>query len=286
MPELPEVETVRKSLKLQLQNCIIKNIKIYWNSIIKEPDIDNFKKLLINQKINDLKRKAKYLIFELDDYVLISHLRMEGKYYYQKLNDDINWKHVLLVLELDNGYQLRYHDTRRFGTFHLQKKIEYQNKKPLINIGPEPFSKEVDVLYLQNKFKNKNRAIKTMLLDQTIISGLGNIYADEVLFASKIHPKTICKNLQPIHLERILKTSQEILKLAIKLKGTTIASYTSQLGVIGKYQELLKVHTRVEQKCYNCENLITKIKLNGRGTYFCSDCQKFIQENNSILEIL
>ncbi|WP_342224202.1 DNA-formamidopyrimidine glycosylase [Spiroplasma endosymbiont of Asaphidion curtum] len=273
MPELPEVETVRASLQPFVCNQVITGIRIYWSSIIKQPDLVSFRKLIIGQKILDLKRKAKHLIFELEDFVLISHLRMEGKYYYQNLNDDIEWKHVLLVLELSNGYELRYHDTRRFGTFHLQKKAEYEQLAPLIKAGPEPFESSATVGYLQKKFKNKNRAIKTMLLDQSIISGLGNIYVDEVLFASKIHPVTSCNKLQEEHLKAILNNAKQILTQAISLKGTTIASYTSNVGVKGTYQQLLKVHTRESLACYVCSSIIEKIKLNGRGTYFCCQCQ-------------
>ncbi|WP_342277474.1 DNA-formamidopyrimidine glycosylase [Spiroplasma endosymbiont of Nephrotoma flavescens] len=273
MPELPEVETVRASLQPFVCNQVITGIRIYWSSVIKQPDLVSFRKLIVGQKILDLKRKAKHLIFELEDFVLISHLRMEGKYYYQNLNDNIEWKHVLLVLELSNGCELRYHDTRRFGTFHLQKKDEYEQLAPLIKVGPEPFESRATVDYLQKKFKNKNRAIKTMLLDQSIISGLGNIYVDEVLFASKIHPVTRCNKLETEHLKAILNNAKQILTQAINLKGTTIASYTSNVGVKGTYQQLLKVHTREALACYVCSSIIEKIKLNGRGTYFCCQCQ-------------
>lgn len=273
MPELPEVEVVRKTLEPHLINHKITKIKIFLDKIIKNPDISNFKKRIINQTIHEIQRKGKLIIFVLDDDVLLSHLRMEGKYFYQKKEEIIDGKHVLLILELDNGYQLHYHDTRRFGTFHLQEKNQYQKIKPYINIGPEPWQKEVTTNYLLSKLKNKKQKIKTSLLNQSIISGLGNIYVDEVLFASKIHPETEARNLKEEDIKNIISNSINILKLSIKVGGSTIASYTSSLGVSGTFQNYLKVHTREKQPCFNCKNKIKKIKVNNRGTYFCSYCQ-------------
>lgn len=273
MPELPEIEIVRKTLAPVLINHKITNVRIFLNKIIKEPDILTFKKRIINQTFHEIKRKAKLLIFVLDNDVLLSHLRMEGKYYYQRQNEPIDWKHVLIVFDLDNGYQLRYHDTRRFGTFHLQPKTEYQKLKPYNNIGPEPWDKIVTVEYLKNKWKNKKQKVKTALLDQSTISGLGNIYVDEVLFAAKIHPESIVNHLNNQDLKAIIKNSIKILQLSIKVGGSTIATYTSSLGVEGKFQNYLQVHTRVGQTCFVCKNKIKKIKVNNRGTYFCPHCQ-------------
>lgn len=273
MPELPEVEIVRQTLEPLVRNQTIIGVRIYWNKVIKMPSLMNFKRDLVSQKILQVKRKAKHLLFELNDFILISHLRMEGKYYYQRPEEFINWQHVLLVLELSSGFELRYYDTRKFGTFHLQTKSNYQLQPPLVNVGPEPFALVGDVSYLALKLKNRRRAIKTILLDQTIISGLGNIYVDEVLFASKINPEVSCQQLTKLDLQQILDNSCRILRAAIKWKGTTVATYSSSLGVTGEYQKFLKVHTRRGLPCYVCRTLIVKIKVNGRGTYFCSHCQ-------------
>lgn len=273
MPELPEVEVVRKTLAPLLANHKITDVKIFLNKIIKEPDTVTFKKRIVSQTIHEIRRKAKLLIFVLDDDVLLSHLRMEGKYYYQRKTEPIDWKHVLIVFDLDNGYQLRYHDTRRFGTFHLQPKNQYQSLKPYTNIGPEPWDEIITVSYLKNKWKNKKQNIKTALLDQTTISGLGNIYVNEVLFAAKIHPESVVSQLTDQDLEAIIKNAIQILQLSIKVGGSTIATYTSSLGVKGKFQDYLKVHTRTGQPCFVCKTKIKKIKVNNRGTYFCPHCQ-------------
>ncbi|MBE4704070.1 DNA-formamidopyrimidine glycosylase [Spiroplasma platyhelix] len=273
MPELPEVEVVRKTLAPLLVDSKIVNVKIFLNKIIKDPDVLKFKSKILNQTFREVRRKAKLLIFVLDDDVLLSHLRMEGKYYYKKASESIDWKHVLIVFDLDNGYQLCYHDTRRFGTFHLQAKEKYQDSKPYINIGPEPWDELVTTNYLKNKWKNKKQKVKTALLDQSTISGLGNIYVDETLFAAKIHPETIVSNLNEQELESIIKNAIKILELSVQLGGSTIATYTSSLGVSGTFQNHLQVHTRANQTCFVCLNKIQKIKVNNRGTYFCAHCQ-------------
>lgn len=273
MPELPEVEVVRRTLAPLLVNHKIIDVKIFLNKIIKDPDIENFKARILNQTFREVKRKAKLLIFVLDDDVLLSHLRMEGKYYYQKNTEPIDWKHVLIVFNLDNGYQLCYHDTRRFGTFHLQAKTNYQTLKPYINIGPEPWDEVVTSSYLKNKWKNKKQKIKTALLDQGTISGLGNIYVDEVLFAAKIHPETSVSALSEQELSAIIKNAIKIMQFSVSLGGSTIATYTSSLGVQGSFQDYLQVHTRANQTCFTCNSKIIKNKVNNRGTYFCPSCQ-------------
>lgn len=273
MPELPEVETVRKTLQPLLIKHKIIGVRIFLNKIIKTPTTQQFSKQIIGQTINDVQRIGKLLIFILDDYVLLSHLRMEGKYFLQKNDEPIDWKHILLVLDLDNEYQLRYHDTRQFGTFYLQDINEYQKIKPYINVGPEPFDPKVTAEYLKNKWKNKSQSIKPTLLEQNIMSGLGNIYVDEVLFYAKIHPQSITKNLTLMQLQDIINNAKFVLNKSIKLGGSSINTYTSSLGVKGYYQQELQVHTRVNMPCFKCHTTIKKIKVNLRGTYFCSHCQ-------------
>lgn len=274
MPELPEVETVRRVLSQKVVGLTISNVRLNDNKIIKQPEIDSFLKLIINQKINRVDRLAKHLIFVLDDYVLISHLRMEGKYFYNKKNDPGQWQHIMIVFEFTNGYELRYLDTRQFGTLHLQDINTYINQLPLSKVGYEPFSQEVTVEYLKKFWSKKTQAIKTCLLDQTVISGIGNIYADEILFQAKIHPCSSPKYLTDKDLQAIIDASRDILQKAVEQGGTTIATYQADIQVHGNFQDLLKVHTRAKQLCFLCGSLIEKIKLNGRGTYFCFFCQK------------
>lgn len=265
MPELAEVETVRNTLKKKLIGKKIRDIKILYSKMI-ENDLNFFKENLVNQEIKDILRKGKYLIFDFDHYYLISHLRMEGKYFIKDINDKIE-KHEHVIFYFDD-FTLRYHDTRKFGIMCLIPKDELNDY--FKNVGPDCNS-EIDVNYLLDKLKSKRVPIKTALLDQSIIAGLGNIYVDEVLFKSKIHPLKNSSEINISEAQSILDNAKVILNKAILYKGTTIRSYTSSLGVYGEYQQFLCVHTK--EKC-GCGKNISKIKIGGRTTYYCEDCQK------------
>lgn len=270
MPELPEVETVKNTLKKNITNKKIININIFYANIIENTDTETFKKSIINQTIIDIKRRGKWLIFELNDYYLLSHLRMEGKYFIKNTNDLIS-KHEHISFILDDLSELRYQDTRKFGRMYLLEKKDLYLKKPLKDIGLEPWDKKLTTSYLKEKLKHKKLPIKTVLLDQSIIAGIGNIYADEILFLCQISPLKISNSLNDLDLENIINNTQLILQKAINYGGTTIRTYTAS-GVNGRFQQELLVHTK--ETCPNCLNKIVKIKCGGRGTYYCPNCQK------------
>ena len=278
MPELPEVETVVRTLRPLVVGKTLQDALIYTKKLIKTPElIKDFKSRIKGQKINAINRIGKHIIFVLDNDVLISHLRMEGKYYFfQKEKEiQIDDKHFMASLVFDDKSILVYHDTRKFGTFHLLPKDKYLSLPPINKVGPEPFDKKCSVKYLKEKFSKKTIAIKSALLDQSIMAGLGNIYVNEVLHLAKINPLQSTKTISEAKILLILKYSKEVLKKAIKLGGSSISSYTSSLGVDGKFQNFLLVHTKKGEKCQQCKNcIIKKIKVNGRGTYYCSCCQK------------
>ena len=271
MPELPEVETVKNGLKKKVLNKKITSCKVLYHGIIAYPQKERFVKEIINQKINDIKRRGKFLLFELDDYYLISHLRMEGKYFIKKINEEIN-KHDHVIFTLNNEEELRYNDTRKFGKMHLVKKEELENS-PLSKLGLEPWDKNLTNEYLKEKL-NKNKAIKTLLLDQSIITGIGNIYADEILFLSKINPEKLGKELTNKNRTDIINNTKIVLEKAIESGGTTIHTYTSVDGITGRFQQELLVHNKKSEPCPNCKTEILKIVVNGRGTYYCPKCQK------------
>ncbi len=273
MPELPEVETVRKQLLNHLKNKTIKSINIIHNNVFENQDINKIKEEIKNQTISDIKRRGKWLIFELDNYNLLSHLRMEGKYLYRNINDEIN-KHELIIFNIDDAFELRYKDTRKFGKMYLIKKEDLEKNSPLTKLGLEPWDKKLTTEYLKEKLKNKSLPIKTTLLDQTIITGIGNIYANEILFLSKINPHKKSKELNNKELESIIENTKKVLEKAIKEGGTTIRSYTSEEGVSGKFQNNLLVHKRENEKCPNCNTPISNDKIGGRSTYYCKKCQK------------
>ncbi|MDD2505444.1 MAG: DNA-formamidopyrimidine glycosylase [Bacilli bacterium] len=268
MPELPEVRTVAKVLK-KLKNKKISNIKVIYSKIINPNSLDI--NLLINKTLKDINTIGKYLLFNFDEYILISHLRMEGKYFIKNKNDTLA-KHEHIIFDFNDSTSLRYHDTRKFGRMQLIKKEDLENNSSLKKLAKEPFDLDKDSFY--KEVHKKNKAIKTVLLDQTIINGLGNIYVNEVLYDSKINPLKLANKLTRNETNNLLDSSCKILNLAIKEGGTTIKSYTSSLGVEGNYQKYLKVHLRENELCEICNNKIKKIKIGGRSTYYCEICQK------------
>lgn len=273
MPELPEVETVKNSLKPKLIGKQIQNVTIYHKNIIEYPSIDLFQTKIKNQTIQDIKRYGKWLIFVLDDYYLLSHLRMEGKYFF-KTPQDKKLKHEHVIFDLNDHTQLRYMDVRKFGKMHLIPKEKIQTIGPFQKIGLEPWDQNLTVSYLKEKLKNKTIPIKTTLLDQSIITGIGNIYADEILFQSHINPLKNSSHLTKLELTNIIKNTKIILEQAIQKGGTTIRSYTSVDGIHGKFQQELYVHCKEGANCKICQTPIQKIKIGGRGTYYCPTCQK------------
>lgn len=273
MPELPEVETVKNTLKKQVLNKKIVDTNILYPRLIEYPTIQKFKEEIINQTICDIKRRGKWLMFELDDYFLLSHLRMEGKYLIRKKGDEIT-KHEHISFVFSDDTELRYQDVRKFGRMYLIKKEEINDRKPLNELGLEPWDSALTIDYLKEKYKTKKLPIKTVILDQSIIVGIGNIYADEILFLSHIHPLKKCFELNDKDLQNIIDNTKLVLDMAIQDGGTTIRSYTSSEGVHGRFQQNLKVHNRENAPCPVCQTNIIKIKVGGRGTYYCENCQK------------
>lgn len=268
MPELPEVQTVLDTLQTKIQDRKIIDIKILYKPIVDCSD-RVFKKKLVGQSFRGFKRRGKYLLFEMDDITLVSHLRMEGKYFVVDKSFPLS-KHDHVIFYLDNGIQLRYNDVRKFGRMELiEKDDDYHIFK---NLGPEPFSKYFSLDYCKEYLRNNNHPIKQVLLDQYFVAGIGNIYADEILFAIKINPKMPAKNLTDDNIKDLISNTRAILKRAIKAGGTTIRSYTSSLGVTGRFQLNLNIHTL--NKCKVCNSDVKKIVVGGRGTYYCPKCQK------------
>ncbi len=268
MPELPEVETVKNTLKKQILGKRIQNIKVLYDGII-ETDKNEFKNI-INEEIIDIKRRGKFLIFVLNNYYLVSHLRMEGKYFIKNNTMPII-KHEHIIFDLGDC-ELRYHDTRKFGKMYLVKKDKLFTDTPLSKLGLEPWDNSLTCDYLKEKM-NSHLPVKTLLLDQSIITGIGNIYADEILFKAGINPLKKGTDITKEECNLIIKYTKEILENAIKMGGTTIKSFTSSLGVTGHFQGNLMVHNKEGEECIKCKDKIKKIKVNGRGTYFCPTCQ-------------
>ena len=274
MPELPEVETVKKTLNEIIKGKVIEDVQIRWENIIQFPkEIEAFRENLKGQKIETLKRRGKFLLFYLSDYCLISHLRMEGKYAIYERGEPLD-KHTHVIFQFTDGTDLRYKDVRKFGTMHLYEKGKEFLLPPLNKLGPEPFDSSFTGHYLYEKCQKTDRVIKKVLLDQAVVTGLGNIYVDEALFRSGIHPERNAKSLTKKECQRLQKEIVATLQDAIKAGGTTIRSYLNSLGEIGLFQLQLYVYSQEGKPCKKCGTMIEKGKVGGRGTHYCPACQR------------
>ena len=271
MPELPEVETV-----VRILNPIIKDQKIVKINIFREANIitgaSEFKRIVIGKYFRNVERKGKYLIFNLSDgYSILSHLRMEGKYFESTENKRIN-QHDIFEYVFEDGRSLVYNDVRKFGEVGLYKTDRLFIDSSLSKLGPEPYEIDPDSLF--NQIKNKNCTIKEAIMDQHIISGIGNIYADEILFAVSLNPRMKASKITLEKCKEIKVEGIRILNEAIEEGGSTIKSYHPKEGISGRMQNRLLVYSRGGLKCFNCGHKLRKIFVGGRGTVFCPKCQK------------
>lgn len=273
MPELPEVETVRKGLERLVVGKTIEQVTIFWPRIIEEPDVEVFEKKLIGQKIEKMERRGKFLIFKLTNYDLISHLRMEGKYETHLPTDEKN-KHTHVIFSFTDGTELRYLDVRKFGRMVLVDQDQAANYKGILLLGPEPIPTDFKLSEFRKSLKKHKKAIKPLLLNQRLVTGLGNIYVDEALWGAKIHPEQLANLLSTKETERLYDAIIDVLARAVEAGGTTIRTYLNALGEAGKFQISLNVYGQKDKPCPRCGTPIKKIKVAQRGTHFCPKCQK------------
>ncbi|MGG3469706.1 DNA-formamidopyrimidine glycosylase [Neobacillus pocheonensis] len=274
MPELPEVETVRKTLKKLVVKKTIENITVYWPKIIKNPvEVEQFIDALKGETILDVGRRGKFLILYTDHFAMVSHLRMEGKYGLFPKDEPFD-KHTHVIFHFTDETELRYRDVRKFGTMHLYKKGEEFLKPPLLELGPEPFSEDFTKEYLAEKLRKTNRKVKPTLLDQKVFVGLGNIYVDEALFRSGIHPERLASSLNENEISILHREIVATLSEAVKKGGSTIRSYVNSQGEIGMFQLELYAYGRKGEECKRCGTPLEKTTVGGRGTHYCPNCQR------------
>ena len=286
MPELPEVEVTRRTLLKFIENKVIKNIKIN-NPNLRFKIPENFKKNVTGQKIIKVLRRSKYILIYLkNDYVMIAHLGMSGKFLiknnYSKdflktsyYSNEFSSKHNHLEFFFSNNLKVIYNDPRRFGFFLLDKISKLDVNKFLSKLGPEPLGKDLKKDYLILKTKATQRTIKTLLMDQRFISGIGNIYANEILFLAKIKPNKISSKLSLVDIDRLHLSISKVLKRALKLGGSSIKDFKSSVGQKGRFQNEFKVYDREDLKCLRtgCSGLIARVVSQGRASFFCNECQ-------------
>ena len=271
MPELPEVETVKSVLKPIIINHTITKIGVLRaTTILGDPE--EFKKALVGETFRDITRLGKFLIFHLSHQkVFLSHLRMEGKFFEVK-ETERNTPYARVVFHLNNGMKICYDDSRCFGLMKLTSEDHWREEKEIKQLGPEPFYID-DVDYFLKRCAKTNLPIKSVLLDQTLMAGLGNIYADEVLFASRIHPLTPARYINKKEWKKILDNAQQILRDAIMAGGSTIRSYHPGKNIDGTFQSSLLAYGHKNDDCSRCHHPMRFIKVNGRGTTYCPICQ-------------
>ncbi len=272
MPEIAEVRVVRDTLKKMILKKKIKDVHVLYKNIIVG-DVDEFVHILKGKTFEDITSSGKWLIFNLGEYSILSHLRMEGKFFYVEPETELR-KHSHVIFELSDGMELRYDDVRKFGKMELVKTTEIDVHPSIKKLGLEPDEPNLSADYLIEKFAGKKVPAKSALLDQTIINGLGNIYANEVLFAAKISPLRPAEKITKKECADIAENAQKITKKAYEMGGSTIRSYTSSLGVIGHYQDLLQVHGKEGEPCPVCGTPISRQKIEGRSAFYCEKCQK------------
>ncbi len=268
MPELPEVETIRNSLK-RIVGARITGANFRRRDIIKREDFAPHQ--LDGSVINKISRRGKFLILHLDrGHSLVVHLGMSGRFYLVPIEEEVEAPHVHLIVCLDNGSKLIYQDPRRFGGIRLCK-----NLQPVFaHMGVEPLSNQFTAKHLAGLCQERKVAIKNLLLHQCLISGIGNIYADEALFRSGIRGTRPAGSLSWAEIKRLHRAVREVLQKSINEQGTTFRDYRDGFNQKGNFQNFLKVYGKTNQACPQCGRPIEKEIIGGRGSHYCAHCQK------------
>ena len=286
MPELPEIEIVKRSLFKKINKAKIVNVKIN-NRNLRYKIPYTLSKKLVNEKILKISRRSKYLIFHFKNKLLLVHLGMSGKFlivrnkdnkmfktsFYYDLNILAKHNHIYFVL--NNGLVLIYNDVRRFGFFKLFENIKLKEIIFLKKLGPEPFSVLFCIKYVQKFIKNRKKNIKNLLMDQTFVSGLGNIYVNEALFLSKIHPLRQCSNLERKSIKNLIYNIRRVLKISINQGGSSIKDFKNTYGKSGNFQQFFNVYGQENKNCsrISCKGKIKKISISNRSSFYCNSCQ-------------
>ena len=273
MPELPEVETISRGLSPLIIGEVIKDVFIEKDTLgllAGSLSLDDFKNTFIGSQIEELSRHGKYLVFSLNNgFLWIVHLRMTGQIVWTAAEDPpLNYQRAYISFE--SGYDLRWADLRKFGTWQITTDILELQKK----LGPEPLDAEFSVAYLRQLIKNRTTPIKSLLLDQHFVAGLGNIYVDEALYQARIRPDTPSGQLSTRAITKLRESCYSVLERAIEYGGASFSDYVDAYGDEGAAHMHVQVFRRDGKACYRCGTIIQKIRLAGRGTHFCPKCQR------------
>lgn len=280
MPELPEVETVKRTLNTLVAGKTIERVTVTLPRIIQRPaNIEEFCDALSGHTIEQVERRGKFLRILLDGLTLVSHLRMEGRYGVFKAGEPVE-KHTHVIFHLTDGSELRYKDVRQFGTMHLFRRDEEWGMPPLQKLGVEPLSEQFTPEVLTALLRKRRSFIKPVLLNQHVVVGIGNIYVDEALFRAGIHPLRPADELTDAECVRLHEAIVATLIEAVEAGGSSIKSYVNGQGEMGMFQHQLQMYGRQGEPCIRCGQIIEKSVVGGRGTHYCPRCQKQSQRAN------
>jgi formamidopyrimidine-DNA glycosylase len=270
MPELPEVETVASDLRAHLLGQTITGVTINWQRTIARPAVEEFVYPVAGRRVRSVGRRGKYVVIELDHYYLLVHLMMSGRLRMVPAGAPLD-SHVRAVLCLDSGQELRFQDTRKFGRIYLVE----DPLEVTAGLGPEPLDDGFSLGDFRRQLAGRRGRLKPLLLNQQFLAGLGNIYADEALFAAQLHPLRKADSLTLAEQARLYEAIRAVLSSAVKGRGTTLSDggYTDASGEAGTFQARLAVYGRGGQDCLRCQTPIRRIVLGGRSAHYCPNCQ-------------
>jgi len=270
MPELPEVETIKNELLPHIVGRRVTGVTLFWEGIVRQPSVGEFCSRLIGQRLTGLARRGKYLLFSLTSgEVLIIHLKMTGSLLLKPASAEVG-KFVRAIIHLDNGTEIHFRDPRKFGLMRLVEDADFIDDK----LGPEPLEAGFTPQVLAQCLANRTAPIKALLYDQTVIAGIGNMYADEALFAARIHPLRAGGDLSSADVKKLHRVIQQILRSAIGNKGASVDTYFRPDGTRGTAHFQFRVAHRLSgELCPTCGTPIERIPIRNRGTYFCPKCQ-------------
>jgi formamidopyrimidine-DNA glycosylase len=267
MPELPEVETIKNELLPHVLGRTIQGVDIYWDKMVRQPSVKEFRSQVIGQKINGLSRRGKYLFFHLSGgAVLVMHMKMTGSL----LVNPSDTRFARAVFYLDKGVEVHFWDPRKFGKMWLDKDTD----DVVSQLGPEPLDTDFTPHALAGILKKRSAPVKSVLLDQSLIAGIGNMYADESLFEAKVHPMKPAGELTKAEINRLYDAIRTVLRKALKKKGASVRNYIRPGGQPGTAHDEFRVAHGVGKTCPRCGTAIERIVVRGRGTYLCPRCQR------------
>jgi formamidopyrimidine-DNA glycosylase len=274
MPELPEVETVRRSLLTKLPGRTVTEIQVREARLRVPVDEENLHELIAGRRVSDLSRRAKYLIIHFDSGSdLIIHLGMSGQLLVVPAGLPFD-KHDHVIMSLDDGLELRFRDPRRFGMVVALGESQLNDYAPLKQLGPEPLAADCKADYLFERSRGSKQPVKNFLMDQRVIVGVGNIYASESLFQAGVHPLRPAGRISRARWQRLMEAIKRVLRDAIRQGGTTLSDFRDSDGNAGYFQVALRVYGRKGEPCLTCQTMIRAQVVAGRSTFFCPKCQR------------